>query len=178
MAKDQSRFDQFLTITRQYQTLVSENYTLIRTLADQISEGFEAYMGSTTGECAHLVPPGGAFKPRPYGDKALSIPSFGFRHLEPISFGLAIRVSPGTDWVRLILTCSKLGDKVTVEILGGGKYILSMPLDGNDTESFYEHIYDFVYDRFKDRIERYENGAYGSREIGFDFADMDPGDLL
>lgn len=173
-----ARFDDLLETVGTYQTLAAENYDRIRRLAEDLREGMCAFMGSTTGECIHLVPPAGPFKPTAHGDAAFSMPPRGFRQLGPVAFGLAVRVSPGTDWLRVTLQCHKVGDTFTVNIVDGEKYMLSLPLADNDTEPFYQHIYDHVRDWFLDRIERYEDGDYGTREIGFDFAEDDEETLV
>lgn len=165
-----ARFDDLLATVETYQGLAAENYDRIRKLAEDLSEGMCAFMGSTSGICVHLVPPAGEFKPKPYGDEAFSIPPRGFRPLGPIAFGLAVRVSAGTDWLRVTLECHKAGDTFTVNVIGGEKYTLTIPLAENDTEPFYQHIFDHVQGWFAERIDRYKEGDYGTREIGFDFA--------
>lgn len=169
-----ARFDDLLARVDTYQTLVAENYDRIRKLAEDLSAGMCEYMDSSTGVCVHLVPPAGQFTPKAYGDEAFSVPPRGFRHLGPIAFGLAVRVSSGTDWLRVTLQCHKVGDRFTVNILDGEKYEFSLPLANEDTEPFYQHIYKHVYDWFDDQIERYKDGDnYSTREIGFDFANDD-----
>lgn len=169
-----ARFDELLARVETYQGLVSENYDRIRKLAEDLSAGMCEYMDSSSGVCVHLVPPAGQFTPKAYGDEAFSMPPRGFRHLGPIAFGLAVRVSSGTDWLRVTLQCHKVGDKFTVNILDGDEYEFSLPLANEDTEPFYEHVYKHVYEWFDDQIERYKDGDnYDTREIGFDIADDD-----
>lgn len=169
-----ARFDELLARVDTYQELAGENYDRIRKLAEELSAGMCEFMGSQTGVCVHLVPPRGEFTPKAHGDEAFSMPPRGFRQLGPVVFGLAVRVSKGTDWLRLVLQCHKIGDKFTVSILEGEKYTFELPLIDNDAEPFYQHIYDHVYNWFDDRIERYRNGDdYSTREIGFDFAQDD-----
>lgn len=169
-----ARFDDLLELAGAYQALVSENYDRIRKLAEDLSQGMCDYMGSTTGACVHLVPPGGPFTPKAHGDEAFSMPPRGFRQLGPISFGLAVRVSPGTDWIRVTMQCHKLGDKFTISILDGEEYTFHLPLVNEDTEPFYAHIYEHVRDWFEDQIARYKNGDdYSTREIGFDLSQDD-----
>lgn len=166
-----ARFDDLLSTVETYQQLASENYDRIRRLAEELREGFCDYLGATDGACVHLVPPIGQFQPRPYGDKAFSVPPRGFRPLGPVSFGLAVRVTKGTDWLRLTLECRKSGDDLTVEIRGGEAYTFRLPLADNDPEPFYDQIYSHVHDWFDTRIVRYREGDFGTREIGFDFAE-------
>jgi len=169
-----ARFDDLLAQVEAYQALAAENYDRIRKLAEDLSQGMCDFMASDTGVCVHLVPPQGQFTPKGHGDAAFSMPPRGFRHLGPIAFGLALRVSSGTDWMRVTLQCHKLGDQFTVNILDGDKYTFDLPLAERDTEPFYQHIYDHVLEYFSDPMERYKNGeAYSTREIGFDFAEDD-----
>lgn len=174
-----ARFDDLLSRASTYQDLVTENYDRIRKLAEDLSAGMCEFMGSTSGVCVHLVPPAGPFTPKAYTDEAFSMPPRGFRHLGPIAFGLAVRVSEGTDWMRVTLQCHKLGDKFTVQILDGDTYTFSLPLADEDTEPFYDHVYRHVYDWFDDQIEKYKDGDnYSTREIGFDFAEDDEKELV
>jgi len=169
-----ARFDDLLEKVEAYQALVTENYDRIRKLAEGLSAGMCEFMDSKTGTCVHLVPPGGQFTPKAYGDAAFSMPPRGFRQLGPVAFGLAVRVSKGTDWLRVTMECHKLGDKFTIHILEGEKFTLELPLTPEATEPFYQHVYDHVYNWFEERIQRYENGRdYDTREIGFDFSDDD-----
>lgn len=169
-----ARFDDLLARVATYQELAGENYDRIRKLAEDLKDGMCDYLGSSSGVCVHLVPPAGQFTPKAHGDEAFSMPPRGFRQLGPIAFGLAVRVSSGTDWLRVTLQCHKVGDKFTVNILEGEKYTFELPLVEADTEPFYAHVYEHVYEWFDDQIERYKDGDnYSTREIGFDFAEDD-----
>jgi len=167
---DLSRFEDLISTVAHYQDLAAENYTRVRSLAEELREGLCAYIGAIDGVCVRLVPPVGAFEPKDYGDQAFSVPPKGFRPLGAIVFGLAIRVSIGTDWMRVVIECQKIGDDFIARIVGGEEYRLSIPLKDNDPEPFYNHIYEHVLDWFKTQIERYEAGDYGTREIGFDIS--------
>ena len=163
-----SKFDDLVSTVSHYQSLAAENYTRVRGLAEELREGLCGYIGASDGICVRLVPPAGAIEAKDYGDQAFSIPPKGFRPLGAVMFGLAVRVSTGTDWMRVTLECQKIGDEFITQIVGGDEYQLSLPLKDNDPEPFYEHIYEHVLDWFKTQIERYEAGDYGGREIGFD----------
>lgn len=165
-----ARFDDLLATVETYQDLAAENYNRIRRLAEELRDGLCAYLGASDGACVHLVTPAGPFEPRAYGDHAFSVPPRGFRPLGPVRFGVAVRVTKGTDWLRVTLECRKAGDTFTVQIEGGGEYDFKLPLAENDPEPFYAQIYDHVHDWFETRIERYRDGDSGTREIGFDFA--------
>ncbi len=173
-----SRFDKLIKTVAHYQELASENYTRVRTLAEELREGLCAHIGSKDGVCVRLVPPAGQFEPKDYGDRAFSVPPKGFRPLGSILFGLAIRVSTGTDWMRVTMECTKIGESFIIQIAGGQEYELSIPLKDTDPEPFYDHIFDHVLNWFETQIERYEAGDYGSREIGFDFSRDTEQDLL
>ena len=166
-----SRFDNLIETVEAYQALAAENYDRIRTLAEEVRSGFCDYLGASDGVCVHLVPPAGAYKPKAHGDAAFSIPPRGFRLLGPISFGLAVRVSRDTDWLRLVMQCRKTGEKFKIQIEDGSVYEFSLPLKEAAPDPFYEHLYQHILLWFSDRVERYKEGDYGTREIGFDFAD-------
>lgn len=165
-----SKFDDLVANVEAYQAMAAENYDRIRALAEQLRAGFCDFLDSKDGVCVHLVPPVGAFEPKPYGDKAFSLPPRGFRPLGPVAFGLAVRVSRGTDWLRVTMECRKIGDVFRVQIQEGPEYEFKLPLAEADPEPFYQHIYDHVFLWFSSRMERYKDGDYGTREIGFDFA--------
>ena len=165
-----SRFEALITTVTNYQKLAGENYTRVRSLAEELREGLCSYMGSNDGICVRLVPPLGPFEPKDYGDKAFSVPPKGFRPLGPVAFGLAVRVSRGTDWMRVTMECQKIGDTFVVRTADGEEYMLTIPLAETDPEPFYEHVYQHVLDWFQTQIDRYEAGDYGRREIGFDFS--------
>lgn len=167
-----ARFEELLATVETYQKLAAENYDRIRGLAEDLKDGMCGYMGTKTGVCVHLVPPAGPFKPKAHTDEAFSIPPRGFRPLGPVAFGLAFRVTEGTDWLRVTMQCQKRGDEFIVNILEGEEYTLSLPLSENETEPLYQHIYDHVHDWFADRIEHYKVGD-ATGEIGFDFAEDD-----
>jgi hypothetical protein len=165
-----SRFDELTQTVEAYQGLAAENYDRIRQLAHDLRQGLCDYIGASDGPCVHLVPPAGAFEPRAYGDQAFSMAPRGFRALGPISFGLAVRVSKQSDWLRVVLECRKNGDTFFVEIEDGQEYEIKMPLSGADPDALYEHIYQHILHWFSDNIESYSQGDYGTREIGFDIA--------
>ncbi|MEO0982730.1 MAG: hypothetical protein AAFX03_08780 [Pseudomonadota bacterium] len=164
-----SRFEELVATVDTYQGLAKENYDRIRRVAEEIAGGFCEFLGTADGVCVHLVPPVGPFEPKPYGDQAFSMPPRGFRPLGPVAFGLAVRVSRGTDWLRLTMECRKIGDLFIVQIQGGPEFEFKVPLSENHPEAFYDMVYNHVRNWFAEHIERYQKGDYGSREIGFDF---------
>lgn len=166
-----SRFDELIATVEAHQALVEENYARIRKLAEELREGFCAWLGSGDGVCVRLVPPAGPFQPKNYGDEVYSVPPRGFRPLGPIAFGLAIRVTRSTDWMRLALIASKTGDTFRVRIQGGEEHVFTLPLSAAEPEPFYQLIYDHVVEFFREGIELYRDGEYSHREIGFDFSD-------
>jgi len=164
-----SRFEHLIQTVETYQKLVEENYSRIRRLAEDVRAGLCDYIGAPDGVCVHLVPPTGAFEPRAYGDAAFSIPPRGFRPLGPVSFGLAFRVSKQADWLRLKFECRKTGEEFVVGIEDGAEYTFSLPVEEQDSEPFYAHIFQYILGWFQENIESYQEGAYGTRAIGFDF---------
>ena len=166
-----SRFDDLIAMVETYQALAAENYDRIRSLAEEVRAGLCDYIGASDGICVHLVPPTGPFEPKAHGDGAFSLPPRGFRPLVPIAFGLAVRVSRRADWLRVSMECRKVGEDFIVQIEDGAEYEFHLPLGDKDPEPFYEHVYSHVINWFAENIERYKVGDYGTREIGFDFAD-------
>ncbi|MAK60077.1 MAG: hypothetical protein CMK09_03770 [Ponticaulis sp.] len=168
-----SRFDELVETVAEYEKRAAENYDRVRRLAEDLKDGFCKYLSSGTGACVHLVPPAGPFKPMTDLNTAFSIPPIGFRPLGPILFGLAVRVSKGTDWIRVTMACHKLGEKFTVQLQDGPSYNFQLPLSDSNPDEFYEILFDHIHAQFKDAIVRYDQGS-DARSIGFDFtADTD-----
>ncbi|WP_084420849.1 hypothetical protein [Henriciella litoralis] len=165
-----SRFDELKAIAKTYQDLAAENYARVRQLAEEVRAGLCDYLDASDGVCVRLVPPAGQFEPKDYGPKAFSIPPQGFRPLGPIAFGLAVRVSGGTDWMRVITQCQKIGDRFVLDIQGGDSFTLSLPLTKDDSSQLFEYVYQHLMGWFQTQIDRYETGEYGTREIGFEFS--------
>lgn len=169
-----SRFGDLIETVDAYQKRAGENYDRIRGLAEDLRSGFCDYLDASDGVCVHLVPPVGAFQPRPAGDQAFSAPPRGFRPLGPVAFGLAVRVSRGTDWIRVTMACRKTGDDFIVQIDQGPNYEFTLPLADHDPSEFYEILYQHIKERFTQAIERYDEGEYSTRSIGFDFSEDEP----
>lgn len=165
-----SRFDELVATVEIYQALAEENYNRIRRLAEEVRSGLCDYLGASDGICVHLVPPTGPFEPRSYGDQAFSIPPRGFRPLGPVSFGLAVRVTKAHDWLRLSMHCRKSGDSFVVSIEEGAEYEFQLPIREEDAAPFNAHIFGHIQGWFAENIERYREGSYGARAIGFDFS--------
>lgn len=165
-----TRFEDLIATVDHYQLLAAENYTRVRSLAEDIRAGLCGYIDAGDGICVRLVPPMGQFEAKDYGDQAFSLPPRGFRPLGPIQFGLAVRVSRGTDWMRVTMECQKIGEAFIARISGGEEYRLTIPLKDNDLEPFFDHIYKHVVNWFAIQVDRYQAGDYGTREIGFDFS--------
>ncbi len=168
-----TRFDELKALASTYQDLASENYARVRQLAEEIRGGFCDYLNASDGICVQLVPPIGEFQPKPYGDAAFSVPPRGFRPLGPIAFGLAVRVSGGTDWIRITTQCQKIGDRFVLDIQGGESFTLELPLTEQESSRLFDYLFTHLMDWFRSRIDHYETGEYGTREIGFDFSRPD-----
>lgn len=168
---DATKFEELLKHAGEYQELAKENYDRVRRIATGIQSGFCKFLNAKDGVCVQLVPPQGAFQPKDYGDEAFSMPPRGFRHIGPIAFGLAIRVTAGTDWLRTTLVCSKKGDNFEVSIVEGESHRFDLPFTDDDHQEFYEALYSHITEWLTDRINLYREGDYSSRSIGFDFSD-------
>ena len=169
-----SRFEDLKAIAKTYQDLAAENYARVRQLAEEVRGGFCDYLDASDGICVQLVPPVGEFQPKPYGDQAFSVPPKGFRPLGPIAFGLAVRVTGGTDWIRITTQCQKIGDRFVLDIQGGESFTLELPLTEQDSTRLFEYLFNHLKTWFQATMDHYEAGDYGTREIGFDFSRDDP----
>jgi len=164
-----SRFDSLADAAERYGRFSLENYAMIRGIAENIAPGFCRYLGRKKGVCCYLVPPEGPWAPQPYRSGAFSVSGGGFLPLEPISFGLAVRVSNTSDWVRLVLRCAKSGDELDVSIRDGRSFSLPLPVSDTHLHELFDHLHKHLVDWFDDHADRYEHGEYSSQDIGFDF---------
>lgn len=144
-----------------------DNYAQIRSVAVHIRDGLCQYLDQG-GKCVFLVPPQGDFTAQDYSSAAFSVAGRGFLPLEPISFGLAVKVSTEGDYMRLVMTCRKEGDHMYVYMESNEAYELELPLEAAKIEPFLEGIFQHLLHWFTDRVDRYDNGSYGSSDIGFD----------
>ena len=153
-----------------------DNYARIRSVAETLRDEFCAWLSEEPG-CVFLVPPEGRFTAKNYQSAAFSVAGKGYLPLKPISFGLAVLVSEDKDFIRVQLTCRKEGDAIFAR-LSNGKTI-RVELDEGEraprTEALLpliEAVYNHVLDFFQDRVDDYDNGRYGTQEIGFDLQRM------
>lgn len=149
-----------------------DNYAQIRSVAEQIQAGLCKYLDSER-KCVFLVPPQGPFIEQNYGSAAFSVSGKGFLPLEPISFGLGVRVSVSGDFLRVVLQCRKEGDRIDLQVEHNKTYELDLPLTKKDMEAVLEGLYQYILHWFTDRVESYDYGNYGTSDIGFDILHID-----
>ncbi len=167
-----SRFQVISDAANAYGERSFDNYAQIRSVAEKIQAGLCAYMGDQN-KCVFLVPPQGPFIEQNYGSAAFSVSGKGFLPLEPISFGLGIRVSKTGDFLRIVLQCRKEGERIDVQVENNQTYELSLPVKENSLNIVLEGLYQHVLSWFTDRVERYDFGHYGTTDIGFDILRID-----
>ena len=143
-----------------------DNYAQIRSIAENIRDGLCEYR-DPDGESVYLVPPQGACSAQNYRSGAFSVTGKGFLPLEPISFGLAVRISGEGDYMRIVLTCRKEGDRMFISIEQAQQYELDLPLSDEALNGLFESLHQHLMRWFEERVETYDNGSYGSNEIGF-----------
>lgn len=144
-----------------------DNYAQIRSIAEQIRDGFCAWLDNEE-QCVFLVPPQGPFQPQNYRSAAFSVSGKGFLPLEPISFGLGVKISSKGDYMRLILTCRKEGGHMFIMLENATTFDVDLPVDEDDLLSVFEGLYKHLMNWFEGRVEQYDHGNYGSTDIGFD----------
>lgn len=167
-AESPTRFDRLAETASRYGQASLENYALIRSFAEQLSEGFCRYLGDKK-KCVWLVPPEGAWLPQNYGSGAFSVSGKGFLPLAPISFGLAVRVTHTGDWIRIVVSAAKQGPDLDVAIAGGPDFDFRLPLSPERLGEFFDALYAHLTNYFKEAADHFESGSYGGRDIGFDF---------
>ncbi len=172
MPKSPSRLTKIAAAAKIYGSRSFDNYAQIRSVAEQIRDGLCAWLDSDQ-KCVFLVPPQGPFTAQNYRSAAFSVTGKGFLPLEPISFGLAINISGDGDFMRLVLTCRKEGDKMFIHLDEGREADLMLPLQEKALIGFYESIYEHLMIWFEGRVDQYDNGSYGNNDIGFDIMRVD-----
>lgn len=166
-----ARLETLFKVAGRYGELSFENYARIRSLAETLRDELCAWL-SDRRDCVYLVPPEGRFSAENYQSAAFSVAGKGYLPLKPISFGLAVRVSEDKDFMRLKVTCRKEGDSMFVRLEDGAEIRVPQPVTENALLPLFEAIYQHVTDFFQDRIDDYDNGRYGTQEIGFDIQRM------
>lgn len=171
MSDKATPFDQLADAAERYGRFSLENYSRVRSLAERLAAGFCAYLGGGHGErCCYLVPADGAWTPADFRSGAFSVSGQRFLPLEPIRFGLAVRVSRTGDWMRLALTAATNGEAMDVHVEHGETYTFALPLNDADMGTFFSHLHRHLVDWFEERARHYEHGEYGGGGgIGFDF---------
>lgn len=144
-----------------------DNYAQIRSIAEQIRDGLCLWLDNTQ-KCVFLIPPQGAFKSENYGSAAFSVAGKGFLPLEPISFGLAVKISEDDDYMRLVITARKEGERMFLSLENGKMLALTLPTQEAELQTIFETLYEHVLQWFTHRVDNYDNGNYGSNDIGFD----------
>jgi hypothetical protein len=167
-----SRFQLISDSANQYGKRSFDNYAQIRSLAEKVKDGLCQYLDSER-QCVFLVPPQGPFVSQNYGSAAYSVAGKGFLPLEPISFGLGVRVSESGDFMRIVLHCRKEGDNLYMQVEEDKTFDFELPITKHDLHTCLEGLYQYLLHWFRDRVERYDHGNYGSSDIGFDIQRVD-----
>lgn len=168
-----SRFKNISDAANIYGQRSFDNYAQIRSVAERLQSALCQYLSGGEKQCVFLVPPQGAFKSQNYGSGAFSVSGKGFLPLEPISFGLAVKVSETGDFMRLVLHCRKEGEKVYLQVEQDHTYDFHLPMNDDDLQGCLEGLYQYLLHWFSDRVEKYDHGNYGSSDIGFDIQRID-----
>ena len=144
-----------------------DNYAQVRSVAENVRDGLCKWLDNEQ-QCVFLVPPQGPFQAQNYGSAAYSVSGKGFLPLEPISFGLAVKVSPQGDYMRLVLTCRKEGSKMFLLVENNASHTIDLPVTDDGLVVVFEGLYGHLLQWFTDRVQQYDHGNYGSSDIGFD----------
>lgn len=169
-----SRYAQLSEAAGAYGERSLDNYAHIRSLAERLQSGLCGYMQHGS-KCVFLVPPQGPFAAESYGSRAFSVSGKGFLPLEPISFGLGVRVSDYKDFMRLVLHCRKEGNKIHMQVEEDRVYSFDLPLNDANIDTCLEGLFQYLLHWFHDRVDHYDHGNYGTTDIGFDIQRVEIG---
>lgn len=170
--QNNQRFDALSRAALEYGERSFDNYAQVRSVAERLRDGLCAYLDNTQ-TCVFLVPPQGPFQSTNYGSAAFSVAGKGFLPLEPISFGLAVRVSREGDFMRLVITCRKEGERLFINIDANKSFEVDLPMNEAALETCQEGLYQYLLEWFSGRVNQYDHGRYGSSDIGFDIQRID-----
>ncbi|WP_156811911.1 hypothetical protein [Robiginitomaculum antarcticum] len=165
--KPASRLSQIEAAANAYGLRSLDNYVQIRSVAERLRDGLCAFLDDSR-ECVFLVPPQGGFSRKNYGSAAFSVSGKGVLPLEPISFGLAVRVTESDDYMRLVMTARKAGDRIYIRAENKLTAELNLPLKDENMMPVFESLTDYLLNWFQSRIDHYDDGDYGGTDIGFD----------
>ena len=110
-----TRFQKISDAADEYGQRSFDNYAQIRSLAEQERNGLCEYLDSER-QCVFLVPPQGPFVAQNYGSAAYSVARKGFLPLEPIAFGLGVRVSEAGACASAVRQCAASSDDAIVRM--------------------------------------------------------------
>jgi len=129
-SQDGSRLSAIYEAAETYGIRSFDNYAQIRSVAETLRDLLCKWLHKGDERCVYLVPPEGPFEPQNYQSGAFSVSGTGYLPLQPISFGLAIRISEDKDFMRLKLHCQKEGELMKISIGKESRPIpLQLPLD-------------------------------------------------
>jgi len=147
-----------------------DNYVQIRSVAETLRDLLCAWLHTGDKPCVYLVPPEGPFQPQNYQSGAYSVAGTGYLPLQPITFGLAVRISEANDFMRLVMHCQKEGELMKISIGKESPTPLTLPLDEDELTPLFESIYSHILGFFTHSVEKYDEGDYGTATIGFDIS--------
>lgn len=165
--KPKQRIDALTEAAEAYGQRAFNNYAQIRSVAQALRDGLCEWLDNEQ-ECVFLVPPKGEFTSRNYGSAAFSVSGASFLPLEPIAFGLAVKISLDGDYMRLMILARKEGERMFLSLENGKMMSVNLPIPDADLTPIFETLYDHILHWFTGRVDHYDNGDYGGTDIGFD----------
>ncbi len=165
-----TRHDVLVGAAERYRTAAQANYDRVTTLAERVRAGLCGWLGAMDGTCVFLVPALGPYETRAYGEAAFSMRAKGFKSLDPILFGLAIRITREGDWFRLPVTARRDGPRLDFDIHDGPTLSLGIEPTDTELEAVFQAVHAHVLEFFQRGLSLYENGDYAGGEIGFRIA--------
>ena len=127
----QTKFDELRAAVHEYGEAAFQNLLRCRALASAVLDGFHQFEGCAPQNVV-AVPATGPFDPgKAYGDEAFSFSSRQVIILEPVRFGLCLRVGTAEDagalWLRTVISAEITGD--TFDVYVASQPLIRVPLD-------------------------------------------------
>ncbi len=165
---EDSRLSNIWRAAETYGARSFDNYAQVRSVAETVRDLLCQWLDTGDEPCVYLVPPEGPFQAENYQSGAFSVAGKGYLPLKPISFGLAIRISEDKDYMRLQMHCQKEGNQMKISIAKESAVAVQLPLDEAQLTPLFDRIYNHILAFFKDSVDQYDEGDYGTSVIGFD----------